>query len=203
MPPIAFSFGSFGDIVALIQLASSIQQLFADSDIPDECQNLVEYLTVFNHTLAAVQERLRTSSLAIATDNAIRHSIAICRQLIQDFEDETRLWQRSRRLTRSAGWFALDSFCQRLSWITRIRPEAEKLRERLQSQAQIINLLLALSTYVIRTCQTSHFCWTLTVRCLAQIADGHPTLQNRSITTLRCDEDLCTPRAIHIRQLFE
>ena len=153
MSVVAFTFGSFGDIITIIQLAHSIQKALSDTrGSAAECRNLIAYLGAYTTTLECVQNAFDSRNTAYAAPlrlafsgpaaNAISRSIAISYDRMKTFERKLECYRESLEGGSSGSWFR-DAW-RKVNWPT-IRQEAVDLQRELTAQAQIINIILTLS----------------------------------------------------------
>lgn len=156
----AFTFGSLGDIFALLGLAWSLQRLLSDRHgASSECRELVAYLTTFSNTLRLVHRlafgpegtfsatRIGGTSDGTGTGplsrpeyksaaNAVWLSLWECYRSLDDFKTKLAPYMESLR-SGGSGNKLLDIW-RKLSW-TSLDAEALKLRRDLKEQVLLIN----------------------------------------------------------------
>lgn len=88
MPIVAFAFGSFGDIITVVQLALAIRTALCNCGPSSECQALIKYLESFAYSLEALKPLLYSQNpsklLDNSAENAITYAIATCEMLMRD-----------------------------------------------------------------------------------------------------------------------
>lgn len=155
MSTVAFTIGSFGDILAIVQLAYTIQKSIRGGGTSSaECRNLVQFLDTFGRTLQWLMESLgllpssNTTStsppveLEPSATIAIIEAVSTSKRLMTDFEKKLTPYTQSL-VTRGSGNWVRDIW-YRVNWST-IRAEAVDLRMSLTEQRNIIETVLTVS----------------------------------------------------------
>ncbi len=142
-----FSFGSFGDIITIIQLSYSLAQALRDTgDSSSECQDLVEYLNAFGRNLDNLRPYLsgRSRALDPAAVQQIHDALGTCDRLINEFMTKNvRIRDPSGNkivdMTRRVRWA--------VRWVLRAKDDAVELRQRLMAVGDIITRTLCMSIW--------------------------------------------------------
>ena len=147
MSVVALTFGSFGDIIAVIQLAYSIQKALSDSaGSSTECKKLAQYLDHFTNALRSVQSMLGLVP-AIAAEHqmhdSVNHAISASFRLLKEFEGRFERYRRrlvEDAITRDTVRRMLKIWYS-LKWLA-IRSSAADLQRQLEGYVHIINVTL-------------------------------------------------------------
>ncbi|CAL1699179.1 unnamed protein product [Somion occarium] len=193
MPVAAFTFGSFGDIVTIIELVVSLRNVLSESgDSGAEYKALLSYLESFTYSLECLKPLLSTQSGSSPIDssaiNAIRYAVACCEVLIREFKAKLGPPSSGEISTNTAEWFR--NIWWKLQWASATRHDAVELRSRLKAQGDIINRILSMSTLAVhrRQCITSSF--TFPTMALVSLANRElsthlpPTPMNHTIAVI-------------------
>ncbi|PSR71905.1 hypothetical protein PHLCEN_2v12249 [Hermanssonia centrifuga] len=154
MPIAAFTFGSFGDIVTIVQLAFAIKKALSDSrGSLAECRMLVAYLDDFTRSMDCLKPWVSRAlmsdgftsdptqpTLNQASLNAIRYAIATCERLLTEFKGKLSPYEASLVQGGSGNWF-LD-FRRRIGWRSSLREDAIDLRRNLVAQGDELHQYL-------------------------------------------------------------
>lgn len=157
MSVVAFAFGSFGDIVTLLQIISGTCRLLNNCyDATAQRQETVEYLFAFSNALRCLTplcipgeaHGLPRSQLPVATINAIRYSVDKCAQEIQQFHARVRATVPAD-VSSTIGNIA--RIRETLRWSMSLNTESVRLRRILRDQKGLIDTILAaqMTQYVI------------------------------------------------------
>ena len=156
MSVVGFTFGSFGDIITLLQLADTVRKSLSETrGSVANCERLVSYLNGFSQSLEIVRTRLQPSdvsegppgtsftlSLTALEARAILQHIAACYQVLDDFNKTLGpyLEMVDKRPSRS--------FCKRVRLLWRkirwsgVKNEAADVERRLTAITTSITLVL-------------------------------------------------------------
>ena len=148
----AFTFGSFGDIVVIVQLVFAFRSFLgvvrgAFSDCKNQVKHLEQSRDIFKliHSLvglsAATSSTLSTLPLfASARATTISQSVSECERLMEDIDRILLSCKEKLYLRRlSHGW--LGGMMNMLACV-RVNKQARTLRQRLQGQIQLFQTLL-------------------------------------------------------------
>ena len=149
MPPavVQLSFGSFGDIVTLIQITLYIKNLIAGRiNLQDELKDLSEFLNNYASVLLAIQSVLQSPqarTLPPTVHNAIVYSIKASVKLLTEFQSRTEASMGSRpgggEISRLAQ-VVLRTFW----WSFRSQADFEELQKRLRDHSSLITQMFTL-----------------------------------------------------------
>lgn len=158
MPIAVFSFGSFGDILALIQLASDIASAIRARGNQAEYDALVEELQIFTHSLECLAPLITPASDSLGSQSAtsgweekercvLIKALTTTKKLIEDFEARLARY----RLPESTAGGGLLRRCQdaqrKISWMfSSARKDAVTLRTNLAAHGAIIDRMVNLCT---------------------------------------------------------
>ncbi|KAA1476269.1 hypothetical protein DENSPDRAFT_884201 [Dentipellis sp. KUC8613] len=132
MPLVAFSFGTVGDIIAVVQLLNQVRQALCDSTgSAVEYQALIGDLDALADVLGAVQHAFDPPSyqpalrrdVPVSTANACAHAL--------------------RTSAGGSGSMMKDSW-RKVGWALFKKPELEEIRRRVTDQVAVLNILLSL-----------------------------------------------------------
>ena len=117
-----FSFGSFGDIITLVQLTYSLASAIRDTKAHHEqYEELAQYLDAFGQNLESLRpyvERSGSSTMDQAATIQIRNALTTCERLMRQFMDKYTLVQ-------SPQMSSLRYMGKRLKWAVRWVMSAE------------------------------------------------------------------------------
>ena len=149
MPPavVQFSFGSFGDIVTLIQITLYIKNLIAGHiDLQDALRDLSEFLNNYASVLLVIQSVLQSPqarTLPRAARNAIVYSIKASVKLLTEFQSKAEASMGSR--SGDGGISGLAQVVLRTFWWSfRSQADFEELQKRLRDHSSVITQMLTL-----------------------------------------------------------
>ncbi|TFY54954.1 hypothetical protein EVG20_g9496 [Dentipellis fragilis] len=151
MPLVAFSFGSVGDIIAVVQLLNQVRRALCDSTgSAAEYQALIADLDAFADVLCAVQHALnppayqpaRRRSVPPPVANAWCHALQMSAGLLDEIRRKVLKYQDSLRIGGS-GSMMRDSW-RKVGWALFKKPELEGIRRRVMDQVEVLNILLSL-----------------------------------------------------------
>ncbi|TFY76573.1 hypothetical protein EWM64_g7438 [Hericium alpestre] len=147
MPAIAFTFGAFGDIFSLIQLARSVQKALSESaGASMEYQDLVMEVDSFIKIVNCVHRTMSfhgPNRLPPSVENALNASLAICSVLIGKIGNKIIDYRESLR--KGGGTrMMLDSW-RKIGWGLFAKNEMIDLQRRLAEQVEVMNTLLTLA----------------------------------------------------------
>ncbi|THH12861.1 hypothetical protein EW146_g7299 [Bondarzewia mesenterica] len=147
MPIAVFSFGSFGDIVAVIQLARSISNALSESaGSSKEYQMLIAELDSFSGTIETVQDAMSSArGLSTSVENAIRHALGLCHGILKDIESKIIGYKES--LNKGGTGRAVRDLWRKIGWALFKKEELVEMRRRLHGQLEGMNTLLTLSNW--------------------------------------------------------
>ncbi|KZV84386.1 hypothetical protein EXIGLDRAFT_753870 [Exidia glandulosa HHB12029] len=145
MPVLAFTFGSFGDIATILQLAWTIRRTLSES--AGSLAPLIADIDVFTRALQQINSFLETRAAAPVPEdlmNGIAHALERC------FGSLMRIKQRiesfNAQLAGAVGKSVVREYWAVLGWeILGGRREVEALKMRLSDQIVVIQTLLAAS----------------------------------------------------------
>lgn len=142
--PAAFSFGSFGDIIATAQLAYRLAQALSDSRGSSvEYQELISELDTLSNALQSLNEFVRRQPFPPSVQNGIKHALSRCHTLMLSFMERIVGYQTSLRKGGSGSKWR-DSW-RKIGWAVFRKEELVELKTKLMEQKATINMMLALS----------------------------------------------------------
>lgn len=152
MSVVAFGFGSFGDIVTLLQIIVGTCKLLNDCyDATAQRQETIEYLFAFSNALRCLSPlcassethgiQKATSQLPAATINAIRHSVDKCAQEIQRFH--ARVQTAAPPVDARSTTGSVARIRESVHWSLSLNAESVRLRRILGEQKGLIDTILA------------------------------------------------------------
>ncbi|KZV84388.1 hypothetical protein EXIGLDRAFT_290523 [Exidia glandulosa HHB12029] len=144
MPITAFTFGSFGDIATILQLAWTIRRSLSDSaGAVAQVQTLIADIDAFTRALQQIKFALDTRpSVPEDLMNGIAHALESCFLLLRSVQ--THIDSYNARMTGAVGARALKRYWAALGWeILGGKSKVEAMRARLSEQIEVIQTLLA------------------------------------------------------------
>ncbi|EIM84347.1 uncharacterized protein STEHIDRAFT_170063 [Stereum hirsutum FP-91666 SS1] len=152
MALVAFTFGSLGDIIAVIDLLNEVRKALSDSTGSSaEYQALLISLDIFHDTLEAVRDTFSTASPSLrnhtpllpSLQNAHRQALSVSRALLKDIHARIAKYQASLRKGGS-GSMMRDSW-RKIGWALFQKPELEEMKMKMMAQVETLNILLSLA----------------------------------------------------------
>ncbi|EIM79400.1 uncharacterized protein STEHIDRAFT_163759 [Stereum hirsutum FP-91666 SS1] len=145
---VGFTFGSFGDILSILQLARTVQRLLSDSlgassEYQDLLLELDRMLRVLHLVQGATTPRHGSGSLSINTHEDLRLSITRCRIVIFDLYARIQKFRESLRKGGS-GSRMRDSW-RKIGWGLFKVDELVDIRRKLKDEGDVIMTLLDVS----------------------------------------------------------
>ncbi|KZV91145.1 hypothetical protein EXIGLDRAFT_837341 [Exidia glandulosa HHB12029] len=140
----AFTFGSFGDIVTILQLAWTIRQSLSETaGAVAQVQTLIADIDAFTCALQQIKSVLDTrASVPPDLMNGIAHALESCFLLLRGVQEQINSY--NARMTGAVGARALKRYWAALGWeILGGRSKVEAMRARLSEQVEVIQTLLA------------------------------------------------------------
>ncbi|TFY76554.1 hypothetical protein EWM64_g7458 [Hericium alpestre] len=141
----AFTVGSLGDIISLIQLAKAVTKALCDSKGSSaEYFDLILEINSVVHTVESVQHELSVrgpDKLAPPVENGLHHAVRICVDLLRRMNEKILAWRRGFSIT---SWIIGKDAWLRLGWGLFTREELISLRRRLSGQIETMSILLML-----------------------------------------------------------
>ncbi|CAL1699188.1 unnamed protein product [Somion occarium] len=136
-----FTFGSFGDIIALIQLAIALKDCLADgATMRKDLEDFVHFLELYISALQCIKSVLESRSaqqLQPSSRNAIKYALAVSVNLVQDFQSQIDGFKLPQ-------WWA-SVLLRTFRWAFCTKKALSELQEKLLAQSNMITLLLSLS----------------------------------------------------------
>jgi hypothetical protein len=160
MATIAFTFGSLGDIVALLQLAWSLRQTLSDvAGSSMQIRAVIADLDSFAHGIQAVKSALDMfKSMPASLRNALGLALQRAHAILLAMKSEVDTF--NAKVASAAGILSLKEFWARCQWgALGGRTKVEAMRQRLSEQLVAIQVLLAAS-------QTSVYIYFASSLCL-------------------------------------
>ncbi|CAL1699190.1 unnamed protein product [Somion occarium] len=145
MPNLALQlmFGSFGDIVTLIDLAVKLKDCLIDGvHMREEVQEFVQFLDRYVTTLHCIRSVLSSASaqqIPTSLKNAIGHALAESKRLVQVFFAQLDSFRPVK------WWGSTASVLQAFRWALCSKKTLSELQEKLIAQGNSTTLLLSLS----------------------------------------------------------
>lgn len=150
MALVAFTFGSLGDIIAIVDLLNQVRKALSDSTGSSaEYQALLISLDIFYDTLLAVQDIFAPTppsqrhALLPSLQNAHRQALSVSHALLKDVRARIMKYQASLRKGGS-GSMMRDSW-RKIGWALFQKPELEEIRMKMMAQVETHNILLSLT----------------------------------------------------------
>ncbi|KZV82677.1 hypothetical protein EXIGLDRAFT_729375 [Exidia glandulosa HHB12029] len=145
MPIAAFTFGSFGDIATILQLAWTIRRALSESagGASTQVRTLIVDIDAFTRALQQIKSALDTSA-SVPADlmNGIAHALESCFVLLRGVQVQIKSF--NARMTGAVGARTLKRYWAALGWeILGGRSKVEAMRGRLSEQVEVIQTLLA------------------------------------------------------------
>lgn len=158
MSVVAFTFGSFGDVLSLINLTVKIQKALSDSrGSSEDYQALLAELDSFSEFLNTVRDALQVrdgpKKLPDSVRNAIRSVLQSSTSLLQRFYTDIERYRRNLRKGGS-GSMMRDSW-MKIGWALFKQDEVREIRRKLRDQVERINALLSVSHWYVRPFRAS------------------------------------------------
>lgn len=159
MALVAFTFGSLGDIIAVIDLLNEVRKALSDSTGSSaEYQALLISLDIFHDTLEAVRDTFSTASPSLrnhtpllpSLQNAHRQALSVSRALLKDIHARIAKYQASLRKGGS-GSMMRDSW-RKIGWALFQKPELEEMKMKMMAQVETLNILLSLALRSVALC---------------------------------------------------
>ncbi|TFY76066.1 hypothetical protein EWM64_g7947 [Hericium alpestre] len=145
---VSFTFGAFGDIVSLIQLATSVSKALHESiGASMEYQELVMEVDSFVKTMNCVHHIMSFQGpdrLSPVVEDALNTSLAVCSVHIGKIANKVTGYRESLRKGGGTDQMVLDSW-RKIGWGLFAKNEVLDLRRRLAEQIEVMNTLLTLA----------------------------------------------------------
>jgi hypothetical protein len=145
MASVAFTFGSFGDIVALIQLCYDLATTLRDKSSPAEYRDLIFELESLREVLQSVKQATTSqqfSSIPRSCTNALEIHIRKCQKLINQFIART---EPKKNMVKGEPGTNFWDFWWNIEWGLLRKGAVVELRTGLMEQKAAINVILSLS----------------------------------------------------------
>ncbi|EJD38006.1 hypothetical protein AURDEDRAFT_172886 [Auricularia subglabra TFB-10046 SS5] len=147
MPPVvAFSIGSFGDILATLQLLYKFREALSEvTGATAEMRVLIDDIDRLTRALIQVKAALERRGTGIQPDiiNGIRLAVATCEDILKSAL--RRIEDFKSRITGATGVSGWRAYCAVLGWGILGEKHVDALRARLSEQMEVIELYLSLS----------------------------------------------------------
>ncbi|KZV90956.1 hypothetical protein EXIGLDRAFT_106763 [Exidia glandulosa HHB12029] len=144
MTVVAFSIGSFGDIIAVLQLAWDIRKSLSEaSEYSDEINALIGDIDSFTHVLQTTKERLtNATNVPPSLHRGLSHALKNCRVVLERVQNKIRQHRRDNDGKYGARVYkALWAVC---AWnVLGGKADVEALKRRLAEQLAVIDTLLS------------------------------------------------------------
>lgn len=148
---ISFTFGSFGDIVTVIQLLRDVVKVLGDSKGASlDYQKLVEELRGYEDVLVEVHDTLSDSRTPVRVARALRKEVDLCNAIITRINRDIIKYRESLRRGGSKRMM-IDSW-RKIGWTLFRGPEVDQVRQELASCAQRMTASISLSTKYVHPC---------------------------------------------------
>lgn len=150
MSIVAFTFGSFGDILSIIDLAVKIRKALGDgAGSSKDYQALLFELDSFSDVLTTVHNAIysqdKTQKLPGSVERAIRSALNSARELLGEFYASISSYKGSLQ-EGGSGSMIRDSWWK-IGWSLFKKEEVVEMRRRLKDQVERHNALLAVSQW--------------------------------------------------------
>ncbi|KZV84986.1 hypothetical protein EXIGLDRAFT_269121 [Exidia glandulosa HHB12029] len=146
---VAFSFGSFGDITTVLQLAWSLKQILLEAGRgPSEIEELVTHIDVFTSALQQVKGVLegRNADAPPALANGISLALRTCLQILSGMHNS--LEGQKKKITGAVGRSAWLTYLATCSWLLLGgKRKVEAAKKQLSEQVDAITTLLAVANW--------------------------------------------------------
>ncbi|KAA1479012.1 hypothetical protein DENSPDRAFT_830205, partial [Dentipellis sp. KUC8613] len=153
MPIVAFTFGSVGDIIAVVQLLDQVRRALCDSTGSSaEYQALIRDLDVFADILDAVEHAFHTpvykpagrGGVPPTVANAHRQALQTSFELLCDVEG--RIGRYKACLKRGGSGSMMRDSWRKVGWALFKKAELQDLRRRVMDQVEVMHILLSLQS---------------------------------------------------------
>ncbi|KAF9460460.1 hypothetical protein BDZ94DRAFT_923826 [Collybia nuda] len=149
MASVALAFGSFGDIVALIQILVDLSGTLRSGKASTEYHELVAELGSLQSVLESIKREILTPPLGTpifdrSSLNAIGLAVERCRSLVRDFTDNTRGYGKGFMVGEPGN--NLWDFWWNVNWRLLKKGTIAELREQLTHQKTAMILILSVSS---------------------------------------------------------
>ncbi|KZV88579.1 hypothetical protein EXIGLDRAFT_772549 [Exidia glandulosa HHB12029] len=140
----AFTIGSFGDILAVLQLAWEIRKSLSDAAAAsEEIQTLITDINSFRHALDSAHSTLkRAPHVPQSVHNGVAHIMRVCTTLLRQVQAKVSV--RQKELVKKHGariWRGVWAAC---AWeILGGKADVEKMKRRLLEQTVALQTLLS------------------------------------------------------------
>ncbi|KZW01750.1 hypothetical protein EXIGLDRAFT_760648 [Exidia glandulosa HHB12029] len=144
MPVVAFTIGSFGDILAVLQLAWQIRQSLSDAAAAsEEIQTLIADIDSFRHALDSAHSTLKHAPhVPQSVHNGVVHIMRVCTTLLRQVQAKVSV--RQKELVKKHGariWRGVWAAC---AWeILGGKGDVDKMKRRLMEQTAALQTLLS------------------------------------------------------------
>lgn len=146
MPVVAFSFGSFGDIAAILQLAYTIRRALSETaGASAEIADLIEHIDSFTRALHQIKAALAAlDGVQSGLANGVAHALDICFRALHRVQTIIDAFHsKMSTAVGAAVWRRYWAIC---AWeILGGSREVDTLKRRMSEQLQIVQTLLAVS----------------------------------------------------------
>ncbi|KZV84390.1 hypothetical protein EXIGLDRAFT_290589 [Exidia glandulosa HHB12029] len=180
MPIAAFTFGSFGDITAILQLAWAIRQSLSETGgAVAQVQMLITDIDTFTRALQQIKSALETrASVPGDLMNGIALALEQCFKLL--LRVKQRIDAYNSRITGAVGVGVLRHYWAAVAWeILGGKNEVDALRKRLSEQVEVIQTLLAAAhRCVLRYCSS---CRLKLEHCIVRTSTRFAGLQQHTV----------------------
>lgn len=141
----SFTFGSFGDIVTVIQLLKKIVGILSDSKGASlDYQDLVEELRGYETVLSRVQYTVVDPKTPVIVARELLQEVDVCRALLHRIHKQILRYRESLRKGGSNNMM-IDSW-RKIGWTLVRGSEVDRIRERLAGSMQRMETCISFST---------------------------------------------------------
>jgi hypothetical protein len=154
MASVAFAFGSFGDIVALINLCCDLTKTLRNKGTSTEYQELILELKTLTDVLESVKQVITTQAstpIQRSSMNTIEFAVQKCHSLITDFKKRTQGYNNS--LVQGEPGSNLWDFWWNIDWAIFKKGAIAELKSQLSQQKTAIMLVLSLTNWYVLVMQ--------------------------------------------------
>lgn len=143
--PVAFAFGSFGDIVTILQLAWSLRKLLSDvGGASQEVQTIISDIDAFMKGMEAVKATLSQTSITPSIELQLDFVLQRCRHIL-DLTNK-RVAEFNIKTSRAVGVRVMREYWKLCAWdIFGGKQEVNALLRRLSDSLLLIQTLLGAS----------------------------------------------------------
>ncbi|TFY77900.1 hypothetical protein EWM64_g6112 [Hericium alpestre] len=143
---VAFTFGSLGDIISLLQIANGVRKALCDTKgVSAEYRDLLAELDTLVYTITSAQRTLSVhdpNHLSQSVENGLYHAVQVCLRLLTQANERISV---CRNAVAKDGGSKTSNLWGRVGWMLLRKDELIALRLRLSEQIKAMDTLLTLA----------------------------------------------------------